>query len=100
VENLARKCRNLEYIDVSDCPAVDDVTLTTIAEHCSGLRYLCINGSDYITTSGLVRIATKCTNLKAVYLPFFPADLPEVDVPSLKKMFPHISGLELWGGVI
>ena len=82
VETLASKCRELDYIRLSDCPNVSDAALMKIAEHCSKLRELHVYETA-VTAAVLAKLAIKCSKLKTVWV-------DDDFIDSLSQIFPHV----------
>jgi hypothetical protein len=64
--SIARNCRRIEEIDISnmyDVPLITDVAIHTISDYCPALTRLSIKNSRNITESALVTLVEKCTTL-------------------------------------
>ncbi|KAK2141506.1 hypothetical protein LSH36_1090g00105 [Paralvinella palmiformis] len=64
-----RECRNLQDLNLSECPAINDDTLKMVAEGCKILLYLNVSHND-ITDASLRVISKSCGNLQYLSLAF------------------------------
>ncbi|XP_064633493.1 F-box and leucine-rich repeat protein 13-like isoform X2 [Lineus longissimus] len=63
------ECRNLQDLNLSECPGVTDETIRIVADGCSILLYLNLSHTD-ITDASLRTLAKRCPNLQYISLAF------------------------------
>ena len=65
---LAERCANLEHLDVSNHPFINDAALTVVAGCCRNLRSLWLNDCPAITDKGIISICYACKLLEVLHL--------------------------------
>jgi hypothetical protein len=63
---LAKKCPNMEHLDITYCSTVTDSAIFTVADKMSKLVSLNLCACFELTDKSVDRILTRCTSLKAV----------------------------------
>jgi len=67
ITELAERCKQLTYLNITGCERVTDTGLLSVAKYCVGLRFLCIPRTT-VSLNGISEIVNKCTKLKYLIL--------------------------------
>ncbi len=68
LSSIARNCKSLTKLDLSDCHQVTDTGDITIAENCKSLTQLDLSDCEPVTDAGVIAIAENCKSLTHLIL--------------------------------
>ena len=69
MENAARGCPNLQYLNLEACYDITDVSLLELGRGCPNLQILKCKDSKRITTTGALELGRGCPNLQNFGVP-------------------------------
>eukprot|EP00899_Mesostigma_viride_P000152 jgi/Mesvir1/10137/Mv06766-RA.1 len=90
---LARSCRHLLAVDVSGCRDVTDASIIAIAEHCKDLQRIFLCECEDVTDYSLVALSEHCRHLVAVGVGSTSAT--DVGITALVRNCPQLRQLVL-----
>jgi len=94
VMRIAHGCRELRYLDISNCVRVSDDSLIKLAEYCPSLERLFLTDCDRISDLGVKLLLKNSTNLQSLSV----ARCTRISDASLKILAancPHIEFLDI-----
>lgn len=100
---FARRCPNLEYIDLCYCSATD-ADVVALANGCPNLQSINLNGASWsfpsaVSNMAVIALAERCPNLK--YVSFFNRHaITDAAVIELARQCPRLQSVEFPDGAI
>jgi len=82
MKDIANNCYELKHIDVAYCPEITDVGVVSVVDKCPNLTAINISGCSKITDSAIIAIAEMCPDLTGISL----ADCIQVSDAAVKKL--------------
>lgn len=90
VSTIAKACPSLQRLHAENCSTCTDLAVLSLAEHCPGLAHLNIMGWDKITDHSLARLAEKCADLRGIHL----MDSDKITAQTVRSLATHCRKLE------
>ena len=85
---------NIQYLDLSDCPHVDDTSLRLVVESCPQLQYLYLRRCSQITDASLRSIASYCLMLRELSVSDCPF-VSDIGLSELGRLGPSLRYLSV-----
>ena len=96
MEELARVCRGLQSVILSECPQVTGAALEALARGCPGLKTLGLYGCGQVTGAAVEALSGGCPGLHTVYLGRCP-QVTDAAVEALVRGCPGLQSVDLDG---
>ena len=90
----ANRHLGIQYLDLSDCPHVDDTSLRLVVESCPQLQYLYLRRCAQITDAALRSISSYCLLLRELSVSDCPA-VTDVGLAELGRLGPSLRYLSV-----